>query len=1026
MPSKRDPPAPDPEPKNPYQRPVRTTSMTVADRHAAKQRQTCMKKGLPLPPVQPLTKKRSGLRPRKVTYPKGKAPEILEPERLKVKAQETAQAQIQIPVPRRKGQEGLPPSDSPEPQDSETWATIYSSLIAGASGSAHAPPGVNPTDEGANADESRSQASTTMEDGEGCSSQGEDEGEGEGEDEDERANEGYKDDGGVEPPQSSGISSFVIPALVPPSPSPQTNYVANAAGGFPPVQHADTGSFPMAQHPFGPPAELTKPDFSNLPTNDQALLMNGFNYVANSGFNIACGDLNDNSQGDVGGTFDFDGANDWSAHHENVAHTYTGFGSTNTSIAPIHFGPENNDAAPTGFVSASEATAPKGYSSAGYSSAGPITFAAPVADPSVQATGSNPTPPIQSHPQGQPGPTLHVSHSFGRPLAQAPLPLARTSMPALSAPNHGHTAPTELVQPRPSYGTISHTGYPVPPARQGNTLAVARASTPMRTSALTPGSAPKPRAVTQPCPQNTSPSIHQVPAGRRSSTPSIHSATPHPRSQSVAPPYLSPAGRRSSTPSIHSTTPHSRSPSVAPRHLSPALRASPSLRATVGRALPSGPNPSHRIVSNPAAVGTPSRVRSASPRPSLPNVPLGRPLQSQPQLHATRSLTDISRLGSPSPLPCTAHSDIDPVSPPCAPTHETPPATDPGVADIDMPDSGEEGNAATMTNHDNGADACSTSPQISRMRTPPPLACAIGHAIVTQEAIDNSNGFLSVGPPPEGTFVTLDDSTLTRAAPPTTAEFTIARAQEVLVLQNVCKCKPKSESTTLKGKGSVRKVSTYEGDEPNLMGVMKGSIQNTFTSVAPWGVAERVLYGIAVDFAKEHTGFPVDEMTTKEFFASEASDKFNTELMAQAVVKLYFGSGRRIGIIFLDEMMKDDDPMVMERLLSTASTPSQQVTKIKDTSPEASRGPSLAAIAFAAIHIQHALQRLKAPPTEKWKRKQGDVKEGGRASKKKREDGTLITEFSESVYGGLWKEYVRDLANHSRLGVLRSHFLDKL
>ncbi|KAG8768009.1 hypothetical protein FRC12_005883 [Ceratobasidium sp. 428] len=116
-------------------------------------------------------------------------------------------------------------------------------------------------------------------------------------------------------------------------------------------------------------------------------------------------------------------------------------------------------------------------------------------------------------------------------------------------------------------------------------------------------------------------------------------------------------------------------------------------------------------------------------------------------------------------------------------------------------------------------------------------------------------------------------------------------------------------------------------------------------------------------------------------------------------------------------MLEKDDPEVVAKLLRMVapldSRGIPQPLEIADKSPCASYGPSIAAIAFAAIHVQHALERLKVPNM--------DYGQG-----KKTGDGKRKLDFNEINYGTKWKEYVRDLAMHPNLGALRSTFLDEL
>lgn len=83
---------------------------------------------------------------------------------------------------------------------------------------------------------------------------------------------------------------------------------------------------------------------------------------------------------------------------------------------------------------------------------------------------------------------------------------------------------------------------------------------------------------------------------------------------------------------------------------------------------------------------------------------------------------------------------------------------------------------------------------------------------------------------------------------------------------------------------------------------------------------------------------------------------FNVEILAIVFDILHFGTGsRRIGVLFLDEILKEDDSDELEQLLTVAALIGRngepEIPKIVDRSRDASRGPSIASIAFAAVHV---------------------------------------------------------------------------
>ncbi|KAG9078035.1 hypothetical protein FRC06_008561, partial [Ceratobasidium sp. 370] len=94
----------------------------------------------------------------------------------------------------------------------------------------------------------------------------------------------------------------------------------------------------------------------------------------------------------------------------------------------------------------------------------------------------------------------------------------------------------------------------------------------------------------------------------------------------------------------------------------------------------------------------------------------------------------------------------------------------------------------------------------------------------------------------------------------------------------------------------------------------------------------------------------------------------------------------------MDELLADDDPNEVEQLLKLAAEigpeAKVEVPTLTDQSPAAKRGPSIATIAFASIHILHALECLKTPTDA----------EKGAGQRKKHREGGLKTEFNEEGY----------------------------
>ncbi|KAG9122666.1 hypothetical protein FRC07_000865 [Ceratobasidium sp. 392] len=1070
-------------PDRTYTRPVKTTSMTVSDRRELNERKKMLKKGIippPKPPKETLPR-RSGLRQRKLTFPAGGAPEIVDPNKSKAKAQQALQ--IQIPVTRLPGQADIPGSDSPERKDFDLaagYALLTSSLATGPSGLTplipnpvgstpgpdHAPTGsapvalvapsvalqaVDPIDPVNNRSENKS---PEIEDGEDKSSSNSDQ-DAEGEDESDDSDKGNQVDH-LRLGTGSNTSLMAIPHLAVAFGNP-------ASLVLPPLQpfpaHPSGPAINIqVPHPFGPPSEPIAPVFMDIPADVQDLLLNApIPFVDDSMPGLAFNHLGLQAMLTDSGSYDSSslvGA----AHQEVGIPTATSgrasnglleFAASFATSVPQHMPLAAPPLVQQSLQSSALANSPDSVCTHMTVSVPPTPF-----DLTPGPRYTSPAPP----------PRVRPPLRLGAPVASSPSH-ARAHTP-LQASAVTHRASHQLL--RMPINPTSRAGTPFTTTRS---TPVAPPITPLRaTSTL----APKPSVSRQPGLDTRSPSaaIRQVQAQSRS-----HSAT-----ASIGPPSS-----------------HSRHSSVA------QLNSSPALRATTSRSLTKGPSPGHRLAANPAAVGSPARVRSASPRLSAPSTPLGRSssFYTLPQFHAVRSLCSASRAGSSLPsrigspvsaasrtelegnFPSTPRTEIDrnlPFSPrteigidedlPLISSAETRSNQVPSTPlDEDMP---LAHNQDPVRNLDSTSDVDSTSHAesriadslgVPRLRTPPPLARALQQSMVTPESdFENSDGFFVPGPVPNTDFSMELVPSVTIAAP-TSTEFALYRARELIDLQVKKKTKTDPDGGQIKG---ARKVCTYDAEHKKLMNVMKGSMQYQFTSISPWMISDNNWYAVAKDFAREYTNLVVDGIDDSDFLKSlkmsssqvrgaalepvktlvqksfgleagdeaaikwlqdrgrclypgynmQGEDKFNTVLMSKVMVAMYFHSVRRIAILGFDNILERDDPDVMARLLESVALPNAQgipqVPKIVDQSNEASRGPSLAAIAFAAIHIQHALERLKTPNG------------AGCKGKKKDEGGNMKKEFNELGYNYMWKEYVRDLAEHPKLGVLRSTFLNAL
>lgn len=80
---------------------------------------------------------------------------------------------------------------------------------------------------------------------------------------------------------------------------------------------------------------------------------------------------------------------------------------------------------------------------------------------------------------------------------------------------------------------------------------------------------------------------------------------------------------------------------------------------------------------------------------------------------------------------------------------------------------------------------------------------------------------------------------------------------------------------------------------------------------------------------------------------------FNIPLLGPVIVELLFGTSRRVGILFMDKILEQDDPTELETLRTLVALPSDgdKLPVVKDRSPDARFGPSLPIIAFACISV---------------------------------------------------------------------------
>lgn len=78
-------------------------------------------------------------------------------------------------------------------------------------------------------------------------------------------------------------------------------------------------------------------------------------------------------------------------------------------------------------------------------------------------------------------------------------------------------------------------------------------------------------------------------------------------------------------------------------------------------------------------------------------------------------------------------------------------------------------------------------------------------------------------------------------------------------------------------------------------------------------------------------------------------------LVGTILVSVLFPSRARLGIVFMDQLLRDDDAEATEALLDLVAVPGPGGIYTRptfaDASPEASRGAPIAALAYACILV---------------------------------------------------------------------------
>ncbi|QRV97701.1 hypothetical protein RhiJN_25720 [Ceratobasidium sp. AG-Ba] len=711
------------------------------------------------------------------------------------------------------------------------------------------------------------------------------------------------------------------------------------------------------------------------------------------------------------------------------------------------------------------------------SSFGP--FPSPVPSPSVGLEFDVPGPTLAKE-------TLPPLPDFAAPVSGQDRPLVKAKEAIQGSPNHiPQCLSTSCASPAPSVNTrsasINSASNPHSPSPSNTPLHSIPAPIPRRHGSVA-GSPPGSRAVT--------PGIARAPLAGENIAPGASSGsscvgTPpiHIRQHSTpVPPLASP--HRNPTPILRRTSSKrllpTRSvnipttPAVGSKFTSIQLLGAAST-PSYHRSAPTTPLAQH--VSLP-------RIRGLAD--SVPGSRLGSPIPSTP----ARQPNSRPRSASPRPRSTSPRSPNLPSLPitPARPSFNT------GISDQQVfysnPSPFNPDDSFSATEMEPLPSPAAS--RIRRDRTPPPLVrMGCSSQLTEEELVARSDGLLVTGEIPQEVHrvspipapLRLARESATPAprgstlAPPTLVEFAKRRADEARSIQNARKATSGANTGSEQG---ARAIGSYEPATQSLIFLLRAGMQFDYLHHGPFILKEADRFARAKEFAQNLVTCDVDEIANEEVWktmttsngqlrtagqdeikqevaryyeleegATEAIDdaltqdkflytggvlteenQFDLKLMVWVLAHLYFGTTRKLGVLFMDRLVQADDPADIEQLLVTVSDADETLV-ILDQSPEARRGPSIAAIAFAAVSIRHALERLKHPkqPTpsnhgKKGKKTQTDKGKG--TGRGKGVPGPPRVPFNEGNYAAHWVRYVRALVCHPRLGALRNTFLDEL
>lgn len=367
-------------------------------------------------------------------------------------------------------------------------------------------------------------------------------------------------------------------------------------------------------------------------------------------------------------------------------------------------------------------------------------------------------------------------------------------------------------------------------------------------SASTPHLAPRPQVPTRPPPVTP-----RIATPGSLTAPSISSPRPVCRVDPFSTtPHAGPTNSLSvpSTPAVPRRSPlapHGRTitPINTPRSRLFALPSTP-------RALPS--RPLFRSVStptHPSAHSAPLEGRAppfAQSNVSIASAPGSRSGTPSPLSRAPNLTIPALRRANPAPAPASGS--------PTPPRITSTPSLRPhaGSPDIHLdPTPGVEGDS-------------NFTPNVHRVRTPPPLAQPYNRVIVSNEVAEASDGFIIRES--EQQYAPLRVELMAPITPraPTTAELAIAKAKEIRHIQSGRKSKQKPDAATVSSGASDRiMMGSFSKPHQGYMAVMKAHFLWDYITRSPWSEDEEDLIKRAKSFANAATGMRGDTICTDAF-----------------------------------------------------------------------------------------------------------------------------------------------------------------